>query len=170
MIWASRALRRSLIRSFARRIGQLDGLLLPFIMPMGAPSAVAALRPATTTDKAKPRFSVGTKLAAASVAVRANTDAPRPARTELPWRGEAWGQRCAKVRHHEYGQAREQSKNLGLDRNSSAKGASRPPRVPPPIGGVAVRDKTSYGIAHGRSAANLDTNKLTRSVIESIAQ
>jgi hypothetical protein len=56
----------------------------PITVPMGVPSAVEAVRPATTTDNEKPRFSVGTKLAAAPVAAGTNIDAPRPARTRAP--------------------------------------------------------------------------------------
>jgi hypothetical protein len=113
-------------------------------MPMGAPSAVAALRPATTTDKAEAPL-LSRNQAGGSVCGGAG-EHRRAQACQNPSShgdGEAWGQRCAKVRDHDYGQAREQSKNLGLDRNSSAKGASTPPRLPPQIGGIAVRDKTS---------------------------
>jgi hypothetical protein len=82
--------------------------------------------------------------------------------------GEAWGQRCAKVRRHEYGQAREQSKNLGLDRNSPAKGASRLPEVSASdwcVSRAEWRDDTlvSFALHTGRVAGSIPASPTRKS-------
>src|SRR5258708_35579248 len=55
----------------------------PMTAPVGDPSAVDRVRPATTTESANPRRSVGASIAADPVAVGENIAAPRPANARL---------------------------------------------------------------------------------------